>query len=305
MPTPPPARVAPGPAALSPSPPSDILPLLCAVLAAASFVCMDSVIKLLAVRYGAWQLAFFRFAGGSVFALLLWAWRRTPMPARSEWRVHVLRSVFLLFSLVGYFHALTVLPLALTVTISYLAPIFIAVLAVPVLGERPSPSIWLALLAGLGGVSISVAPELAGGIGSINAPRLLGMASVAASALSFAFVMLLARRQARRDPLWTILMIQSVLPMLLLAGPAAWSWAPVPPGDLGLILLAGGLGTLGLLSLTHAFTRLEASRVAPIEYTSFVWAAALGYLLFGEVPTFTTAASAALIFGGCLMLLRR
>ena len=76
-------------------------------------------------------------------------------------------------------------------------------------------------------------------------------------------------------------------------------------GDPALILLAGALGTLGLLGLTHAFTRLEASRVAPLEYSGFVWAALLGYLLFGEVPTLTTAASAALIVGGCLLLLRR
>ena len=76
-------------------------------------------------------------------------------------------------------------------------------------------------------------------------------------------------------------------------------------GDPALILLAGALGTLGLLGLTHAFTRLEASRVAPREYSGFVWAALLGYLLFGEVPTLTTAASAALIVGGCLLLLRR
>jgi len=93
--------------------------------------------------------------------------------------------------------------------------------------------------------------------------------------------------------------------MLLLAAPAAWTWNPVPDSDVLLILLAGGLGTLGLLSLTHALTHLEASRVAPLEYSSFVWAAGLGYVLFDEVPTLATAASAALIVAGCLMLLRR
>jgi drug/metabolite transporter (DMT)-like permease len=280
-------------------------PLLSAALAAASFVCMDSVIKLMALRYDALQLSFFRFAGGSVFALALWAWKRSPLPARPAWPLHLVRSVFLLFSLVGYFHALTQLPLALTVTISYLAPIFVAVLAVPMLKERPSGSIWLALAAGIVGVSISVWPELAAGLDGIGTKRLLGMASAAAAALSFAAVMLLARRQAHSDSVWTILLVQSVLPLLLLAAPAAWAWKPVSAGDPLLILLAGGLGTLGLLCLTYAFTRLEASRVAPLEYSSFVWAALLGYLLFGEVPTLTTAASAALIIGGCLMLLRR
>ena len=292
----------PGPAL---EPRGDALPLLAAAAAAASFVCMDSLIKLMAVRYEAIQLSFFRFAGGSVFAVLLWAWRRTPLPQRAAWRLHIVRSVFLLFSLVGYFHALTELPLVLTVTISYLAPIFVAVLAVPVLKERPAGSIWLALAAGLVGVSISVLPEFTAGLNGVTLRRLGGMASAAAAALAFAGVMLLARRQSRSDSLWTILLIQTVLPMLLLAAPAAWIWRPVPAGDIAFILLAGGLGTLGLLCLTYAFTRLEASRVAPLEYTSFVWAALLGYGLFAEVPTLATAASATLIVGGCLLLLRR
>ena len=284
---------------------SNLLPLLAGVLAAASFVSMDSVIKLMTPRYDALQLSFFRFAGGSVFALLLWAWKRSVLPEREAWRLHVVRSLFLLVSLVGYFHALTQLPLALAVTISYLAPIFVSVLAIPVLKERPSPSIWTALALGLAGVSISLWPELQAGLDGKSTARLLGMLSAAVAAVSFAFVMLFARKQSRSDSVWTILLIQSLLPLALLAAPAAWTWKPLLGSDLLLILLAGGLGTLGLLCLTYAFTRLEASRVAPLEYSSFVWAAGLGYLLFGEVPTLTTAVSAALIIGGCLLLLRR
>jgi len=284
---------------------SDALPLLVAALATASFVSMDCVIKLMAVRFDALQLGFFRFAGGSVFALALWLWKRTPLPDAAAWRLHVLRSVLLLCSLLGYFFALTRLPLAEALTISYLAPIFVAVLAIPALGERPSSSIWLALGAGLLGVSVSVAAELSLGMSGFDTGRLLGMAAAAVAALSFAGVMLLARRQSRTDSIWTILLIQSVLPLLLLAGPTAWRWQPIQPGDVVLSLLAGGLGTLGLLALTYAITRLEASRVAPLEYSGFVWATLLGYFVFGEVPTLTTAASATLIVGGCLLLLRR
>lgn len=285
---------------------SDALPLLAAACAAAAFISMDSVIKLMAMRFDALQLGFFRFAGGSVFAVALWLWKRSPLPSgRAEWRLHLLRSALLLCSLLGYFFALTRLPLALALTVSYLSPIFVAVLAIPVLGERPAPSIWLALTAGLAGVSISVLSEFSGGLAQVDAGRLLGMAAAAAAALSFAGVMLLARRQSQTDSIWTILLIQSVLPLLLLAGPAAWRWQTIEPGDIGLCLLAGGLGTLGLLGLTFAFTRLEASRVAPLEYTGFVWATLLGFALFGEVPTLTTAASAALIVGGCLLLVRR
>jgi len=284
---------------------NDAIPLLCAALAAACFISMDSVIKLLSLRFDALQLSFFRFAGGSLFAVALWLWKRSPLPSRDAWRLHVVRSVLLLCSLVGYFFALTQLPLVQAVTISYLAPIFVAVLSIPMLKERPAGSIWLALGAGLSGVLIAVLPELRASLSGATSGHLLGMVSAAAAALSFAGVMLLARHQSGLDSIWTILLVQSVLPLLLLAGPAIWRWRATQPGDPALVLLAGGLGTLGLLSMTYAFTRLEASRVAPLEYTGLVWATALGYLLFGELPTLTTAASAALIVGGCCLLLRR
>jgi drug/metabolite transporter (DMT)-like permease len=279
--------------------------LVVGALDSACFIGMDAVIKLMTPRYDAVQLSFYRFAGGSVFAVALWAWRRTALPQRRAWRLHVLRSLFLLVSLVGYFHALTLLPLAQTVAISYLAPIFVSVLAIPVLKERPSGAVWAALALGLAGVLLSMVPELGASLAGGGPRRLLGMLSAAVAALAFACVMLLARRQARHDPICTILLIQNLLPMALLAGPAAWTWQPMLATDVGWILLAGGLATLGLLGLTYAFSHLEASRVAPLEYTSFVWAAGLGYFVFGEVPAAGTAASAALIIAGCLLLLRR
>ena len=284
---------------------SPALPLLCAALAAAAFVGMDTVIKMLAPRHDTLQLSLFRFAGGSAFAIPLWLWKRTPLPTGHAWRLHVVRSVLLLASLLGYFFALSHLPLAMTVMVSYLSPIFVAVLAGPVLGERPAPAVWLALVVGLAGVSIAVWPELQVTLAGGASGRLPGMASAAIAALSFAGVLLLARRQASRDAIWSILLIQSVLPMLMLAGPAAWHWAPVSVVDIGWALFAGGLGTLGLLGMTYAFTHLEASRVASLDYSGFVWAAALGYFLFDEVPSATTWAAAALIIGGCAMLLRR
>ena len=288
------------------------LPLAAAALAAASFVGRDTLIKLISPRYDALQLTFFRFASGSLFALALWLWRRTPMPAgAAAWRMHGLRCVLLLISLVGYFHALTQLPLAQAVSISYLSPIFVSLLAVFVLHERPSRWIWLALALGLAGVAVTVWPELsapraAGAAGSARqSARLWGVASAALSTVAFSGVMILARHQAQRDSLWTILLLQNLLPAALLLLPALLSWRPLAPADLGPILLAGVFATVGLLSLTWAFTHLEASRVAPLEYSSFVWAALLGFAVFGEVPSATTAVSAALIVSGCLLLLRR
>lgn len=277
-------------------------PLLAAALATASFIGMDAAVKTLTPRDDALQLAFFRFSSGSVFALLLWTGFRSPMPRRAEWPFHALRCALLLMSLIGYFHALTLLPLVQVVALSYIAPICTSLLAILVLGERPSRWIWAALTLGVAGVGVALGPELQrGGVPT----RLEGLASVALAALCFSGVMVLARRQAQRDSLWTILLLQNVLPALLLAIPAAAFWRPLHPPDLATIALIGACATVGLLAVTWAFTHLEASRVAPLEYTGFVWAALLGYVLFGEVPTLGTALSAGLIVGGCLLLLKR
>ena len=69
--------------------------------------------------------------------------------------------------------------------------------------------------------------------------------------------------------------------------------------------VAALLATTGLLCITWAFAHIEASRAAPVEYTGLVWAALLGFLVFGEVPTVWSLSSAALITLGCLLLIKR
>ncbi len=283
------------------APGSAWLPLLAAALGTAAFVAMDATIKSLAPRYDAAQLTFFRFAAGLVFALAIWAWVRSPMPARDQWRLHALRGVLLLLSLTSYFHALTLLPLAQAVAMSYTAPIFISLLAMLLLKERPTRWIWLALALGLAGTAVAMGPELQ----QDHNPRIEGLLAAAFSSVTFSGVMVLARVQAQRDSLYTILLLQNLLPVLLLAAPAAAFWQPLHPHDLPTIALSGALATVGLLAVTWAYRHLEASRVAPVEYTGLVWAGLLGYLLFGETPTAVTLVSAGLILSGCLLLLRR
>lgn len=294
----------PGPPSIAPT--HRLLPVLAAIAAAAAFVSMDATIKTLAPKFAALQLTTLRFLAGAVFAWALWLWFRSPMPKGRQWGSHALRSGLLLGCLLSYFHALTLLPLAQAVAMSYLAPICVAVLAIVWLKERPSRWLWAALLLGLAGVSVSMAPALWAAANHSGNPRQLeGLLCAGLSAIAFAGVIVLARQQARHDALWTILVVQNTLPLLLLAIPASLVWEPVAATDLPAVMLTGLFATVGLLSLTWAFTHLEASRVAPLEYTSFVWAALLGYALFGEVPSVTTWLSAALIVGGCLLLLRR
>lgn len=297
------APAVPLPAAPAP-PVAPGLAIAAAALAVAVFVGMDTLVKLLSPRYGALQLTFFRFASGLAFALVAWLAWRTPLPARRDrrlWRMHLWRSSLLMVTLGLYFYALSVLPLAQAVMMGYTAPIFTSLLAMAVLRERPSRWVWLALACGAAGALVAMGPELAASRGTALSGLLAGLAS----AVSFAGVLVLTRQQARTDALPTFLLLQNLLPALMLAGPAALTWNPVAPGDLWLIAAVGLCASIGLAAITWAFRHQEASRLAPVEYSGLVWAGALGYLAFGEVPTLSTALAAALIVTGCLLLLRR
>jgi S-adenosylmethionine uptake transporter len=290
---------------LSPAPVHPALPLAAAALAAGLFIGMDSTAKLLLARFDALQITFLRFAAGLLFALPLWAWHRSAMPPRARWPLHGLRAVLLLVALVLWFHSLSLLPLVQAVAMGYTAPVFIALLAMAVLKERPSRWIWAALaLCGLG-AAVALGPTLGADAGAARTASAVGLAAAAASALAYSGVVVLARHQAQQDSLWTILLLQNALPVLLLAAPLVWRGLPLGAADIGPVLLMGALATGGLLSITWAFTHIEASRAAPMEYTGLVWAGLLGYAVFGEVPSVHTLGSAALIIGGCLLLLRR
>ena len=76
-------------------------------------------------------------------------------------------------------------------------------------------------------------------------------------------------------------------------------------GDLAIYLGAGALGVAGHLTLTSAYARAAASRLAPIEYTALVWASLLGFFLFDEVPLYTTYLGALLIVAGAVAVSRR
>ena len=91
----------------------------------------------------------------------------------------------------------------------------------------------------------------------------------------------------------------------LLAPAAMAVWVPPNAAHLGWFFSMGVLGVTGHVLMATAFARAEAARLAPLEYTALIWAALIGYGVFGEVPTLATAAGALLIIGAAAVASRR
>lgn len=275
-------------------------PLL-AVLGIALLTGMDAVVKGQMQQHPFIVALFMRFAAGSVFALAAVAITRPPAPTRASVMGNLARVPVVVMTAGSFFYSVSVLPLAEALTLSFLAPVFVALMGTLMLGERLDRRILQALGCGLAGMLVMVWPRLQGEVSGAG----LGVAAALFSAVTYAFNLVLLRRIALRERPAVIVLFQNAGPALCLVIPAFLYAVPLSGADLVAYALAGALGVAGHFLLTTAFARAPASRLAPIEYTALIWASLLGWLLFAEVPPLTTYAGALLIVAGAVAVSRR
>lgn len=260
---------------------------------------MDASAKWLTHGYPVGEIIFFR----SLFALpilLVLGLRHSSAPARllvtaHPWR-HLLRGVVVMVTIVTFFMALRHLPLATVTVITLANPIFMLLLGLFWLGEQVGRQQWLAV--GLGLIGVMVVCGLSGL--QFNAYSLLAVAS----ALSYALATLLTRQLSASDSPATIAMLGTLI-MLLFSGMSMggdWQW----PGlaDWLVLLLLGLSG--GLANFVNALSLRDVplSAVAPLEYSILLWAAALGYFFFAEMPGMSTWLGGALIIASGVVVAR-
>ena len=272
-----------------------------AALGIALLTAMDAVIKA-QMQQHPFQLALFmRFAAGAICAVIVVAVLRPARPTRASLIGNSIRIPLVIVTASSFFYSISVLPLAEALTLSFLAPVFVALLGALILKERLDGRILQALGFGLAGMLVMVWPRLQGGVTGAE----LGVAAALVSAVSYAFNLILLRTIAVKEHPAIIVLFQNAGPALCLAWPAYYIFQPMSTGDLLTYLAGGALGVAGHLSLTSAFARAPASRLAPIEYTALAWASLLGWFVFSEVPLWTTYAGAALIVAGAFAVSRR
>ncbi len=269
------------------------------LMAVACFSLMDAGMKQLASSYPTLQVTFLRGAASLPFVLvwvLATAGPRSLVPKR--WVLHLLRGALGMAMIGCFVYALRSLPLSTAYTIYFVAPLLIAALSVPLLGEHVGPRRWIAIGIGLIGVLVVLRPGVGG---FISVPGLMVLLAATAYAVAAITVSMLTRTDTPQSMVVWFLVIMAVGAGLL----ALPDWQPLQLGHAALIAGMGLAGAGGQVALTRAFQLGEASLIAPLEYTGLVWVIGWDLLFWGALPDRFTWLGAAIIVASGLYLLHR
>lgn len=272
-----------------------------AVLGIALFSVMDAMMKGLVLALGAYTTLLWRSLAGTVLSAGLYFARPRKPVTRAILKVHLLRASVSTVMAVCFFWGLARMPMAQAIALTFIAPLLSLFLSAVMLGERIHRSTIIASSIAAIGVAVILVGQWQSAAG---AEALHGALAVLFSAVFYAFNIVLMRRQALiADPV-EVAFSQSAIVTLLLAAGGPWfadlpGWSHVP-----MLVAAAVLAVGSLWLMAWAYARSGASHLSTSEYTSFVWAAILGWLVFDEHVTGTTLAGAGLIVCGCLLAAR-
>lgn len=273
-----------------------------AVAGIAVFSYMDAVMKGLSLALDTYTALFWRSLAGVIFSGVVYASRRPARPTRAALRVHVVRGSVSTGMALCFFWGLARVPMAEAVALTFVAPLLSLYLSNAMLGEAIARRTIVASLVAAVGVVVIVGGQWnAADAGDHGA----GTAAILFSACCYAFNIALMRKQALVAGPIEVAFAQSVVVAVLLALGAPFAASLPDPMHVPTILLAALLATVSLMALAWAYARAEASYLSPSEYTSFVWAACFGWIVFGEPLSTSTLVGALLIVGACAVAARQ
>jgi drug/metabolite transporter (DMT)-like permease len=263
------------------------------------FTGLDTCAKWLGFTLPAAQIVWARYVAAALIALVA----SRPLSQRSALRsnrpwLQSARSILLLGSTTANVLALRQLQLSETATISFLTPIFVALLAGPLLGERVGAERVIAIVVGFLGVTIATRPGTA-------AFQPIVFIAVAGVVCNSGYV-LATRRVAAEDPPQTTLAWTQIAGIVFLTPLLPWVWRQ--PATPQIWLVMAGMGVFAaaghaLLIVAHRFA--PAPALTPFSYTQLIWMIVSGVLVFGDWPSAETLVGASLVVAcGAYLALR-
>ena len=210
---------------------------------------------------------------------------------------HLFRCLTGLIALIAIVIALRELPLAVVVSLSYAAPLFITVLSIFLLSEKVGIFRWLAVLIGFIGVIIIAEPGFKGMNYLYFLPLLF--------CIGMAFVTIMIRKLSTTEPIWLISIFFTITISIAGLATIPMGWKMPNFQDFILLALIGVTGGSANLFLTQSYKLSEVSLVAPLKYLALVFAIFFGYFIWNEIPTIKTLIGASLVVLASLIIFRR
>lgn len=284
---------------------SSARPLLRSILlvlaALACFAALDAIAKQLATRYPVPWLVWGRYTVHLLFMLLvLWPRYGKRLLRTGKLLPNVTRGLMLTGVTGLNIAALQTMPLAEATALLFIAPVLVAVLAGPWLGEKVGLRKWIAVLLGFAGVLLIVRPGM-GGPASITAT---GVAFSLSAAACYAIYQMQTRQLSASEDALKLLFYTALVGTVSMSLAIPWFAASALPtlSDALLIASLGLFGGGGHFMLINAYRHAPASTLSPLYYSQLLWATLIGYFAFGHWPDAVGLIGIAIIAGSGLLV---
>jgi drug/metabolite transporter (DMT)-like permease len=269
------------------------------LVAVAVFSVMDALLKTLAGHYAPIQVAFLRGVTSMPFVLVPVLLRGRAARLRIvNLRLHLFRGALSVLMLCSFIFAVRESSLATTYSIFMCAPLVVAALSAPMLGETVGRTQWIAISVGLAGVLLMLRPT---GDDWVS----IGSLAAVLAALCYSLGVITLRVLARTDTtesmvFWFTAMLAVGAGVLSIPG-----WQPLQFADWPLLVGLGLAGSLGQHFITEALRNAPVSVVTPLEYTALVWGVVLDFSIWHVLPGALTVAGGGLVVAAGLYVISR
>ena len=273
-----------------------------AALAGLLFCLLNTLVRDLTIKTNPMQAQFLRYLAGALLfvPLVLKAGLAAYRPKQIGGQFT--RGAFHTLGLFLWFTALPNIPLADMTAIGFTAPIFIMLGAYLFFKEPMQWDRWAAALLGFGGVLIVVAPKFS--LHNIQGAGLYHLVMLA-SAPVFAASFLLTKALTRNESAHVIVAWQGLTVTLFSLPLALLNWHPLTWQLCAGFMVAGVFGNAGHYCLTRAFAVADISSTQSVKFLDLMWAALMGYIVFGDVPSNSTILGGVVIASATIWIARR
>lgn len=281
------------------------LGILLQILAVLAFTVQGAFVRHLGGRFPLGEMVFARSTIALIPVVVMLAWQgqlRSALHTKHLTK-HVTRSFTNVGGMFFNYAGLTRIPLADATAIGYAMPLFTVVLAWMFLGEIVRLWRWTAVVVGLIGVLVMLSPYL--GQGTAESYSAWGAIFCLVAAFLFGVAMTLVRHMAKTETTGSLVFYYSIIAAVVGALTVFWGWVMPTPTEFLLLLALGIAGGLAQILMTESFRYGSAAVLAPFAYTSMLWAVAIGYVWFAEIPGPIVLLGAAIVIGAGLFVIWR